>query len=170
MRILAFYTGLAISIFTSSQASPANLSGNWQIDPSLSSAIDPWRRIVLDIEVKGKEVTIEELVTTGRRYHSQTYVIDLSRKTNRVPVDWWTGNRHIGAFMGGDGKMEIRGEWIDGGKVLKLESNFVVETNQGESPIREYTDYRLSRDGQRLTRLTLRSSRPIPITHVFTRK
>ena len=144
-------------------------SGQWQIDPELSTAIDPWRRINLDISVEGDRVVIEELVSAGRRRISQTYAFDVSKTENTVPVDWWTGNRHLGAYMGGDGTMNIHAKWLDDNQTLRLESTYILQTSQGETPVRTYTEYRLSHDGKRLTRMILRSTRNRPILHVFSR-
>jgi len=145
-----------------------DLTGSWTIDRPNSTAIDPWRRIHLDITVAGDQVEISREVTTGRRNHTNTYPLVIDQ-TVAVPIDWWTGNRHIGAYMGGDGTKKVRASWIDGGDTLRVEAHFVLETSQIETPVRTYTEYRLSEDGQRLTVLELRSSRERPIVYVFTR-
>ena len=44
-----------------------------------------------------------------------------------------------------------------------------MSIQQGEQPIRIYTEYRLSPEGDRLDVLELRSTRPRPIHYVFTR-
>lgn len=144
-------------------------SGKWQVERKLSDAIDPWSRINLDISVEGDRVIIEEMVSAGRRKNSQTYVLDLTKTDNVVPVGWWTGNRHIGAYLGGDGTMKIHAKWLDDGQTLQLESTYILQTSQGETPVRTYTEYRLSHHGKRLTRMILRSTRNRPILHVFTR-
>lgn len=148
-------------------ASP-EMSGSWTIDRDASSAIDPWRRILLDINVDGKAVDISRTVTTGRRNSTQEYPIRVGKAVS-VPIDWWTGNRHIGAYIGGDGTETIRAEWLDGGRTLRTESHYVLATSQGETPVRSTTEYRLSPDGDELTVIELRSSRNLPIVHVFKR-
>jgi hypothetical protein len=148
-------------------ASP-EMSGSWTIDRDASSAIDPWRRILLDIEVDGKDVEISRTVTTGRRNSTQVYPIRIGKEVS-VPVDWWTGNRHIGAYIGGDGTETLQAEWLDDGRTLRVESHYVLATSQGETPVRSTTEYRLSRDGDELTVIELRSSRNLPIVHVFKR-
>lgn len=142
--------------------------GSWTIDREASSAIDPWRRIHLEIAVEGDAVTLERTVTTGRRNSTETYPLKVGR-TVRVPVEWWTGNRHIGAYMGGDGRKAMTAAWMDGKRTLRVTADYVLETSQGESPVRSYTEYRLSPDGQTLTVLGLRSTRNLPTVHVFKR-
>lgn len=146
----------------------ASLDGSWKIDRAASSAIDPWSRILLEIEVDGRSVNIEHTVTTGRRNHTEVYPLKIG-KTVSVPIEWWTGNRHIGAYIGGDEQKDVHAEWIDDGQTLRLESHYTLATSQGETPVRSYIEYRLSNDGEKLTVIELRSSRNLPIVHVFTR-
>ncbi len=146
----------------------ADLAGSWRVDPALSSAIDPLRRILLEIDLDGDALNIERTVTTGRRTSSQVYPLRIG-ETVDVPVEWWTGNRHIGAYIGGDGKETLKTEWIDGGDVLRVESHYTLASSQGETPVRSYYEYRLSPDGDELTVIELRSSRHLPIVHVFRR-
>ena len=61
-------------------------------------------------------------------------------------------------------------EVIDGGRTLRTESRFTVETQQAKAPMRITTEYRLHSGGDRLTLIELRSSRTKPIVHHFTRK
>lgn len=165
-RILPLIILSALFAHGALHGNPA-FSGNWKIDRELSTAIDPWRRILLNINVEGDIVKMEKTVTTGRRNHTEEYKLNLMKTKSEVPIEWWTGNRHIGAYIGGDENMEIQAEWLDQGQTLRTESEFILQTSQGETPVREYSEYRLSRDGNRLTVMTLRSSRPRPIYHVF---
>lgn len=143
------------------------LDGKWVVDAAQSSALDPWRRIVLEIDVEGPAVTIAREVSAGRRVSSATYAL-LIDETVKVPVGWWTGNRHIGAYMGGDGTESIRATWLDN-RTLGVVSHYVLATSQGETPARSTYEYRLSPDGSTLTVIELRSSRDKPIVHVFNR-
>ena len=168
-KLVIALTGMAVLFSTVAVCANPGFSGKWQIDRDLSSAIDPWSRIALDISVEGDLIIIEEMVSAGRRKNSQTYELDLTKKENVVPIRWWTGNRHIGAYMGGDGTMKIHAKWLDDGQTLQLESTYILQTSQGETSVRNYIEYRLSRDGKRLTRMILRSTRNRPILHVFSR-
>jgi hypothetical protein len=78
-------------------------------------------------------------------------------------------DRHIGAYIGGDGTETMQSEWLDGGRTLRVESRYVLATSQGETPVRSTFEYRLSPDGEELTVIELRSTRNLPIVHVFTR-
>jgi hypothetical protein len=144
------------------------LNGTWKIDRAASTAIDPWSSIQLEIEVSEREVVINRTVSTGRRKSSQFHNLIIGEIT-MTDVEWWTGNRHIGAYMGGDGKERMVARWLDEGRTLRVESDFTLRTSQGETMVRNYYEYRLSSDGNELTVIELRSSRSRPIVHVFNR-
>ena len=162
--------GLAVGSFTLAEAGTdvPDLAGSWTINRDASSPIDPWGRINLEITVEGDAVSISRTVSTGRRNHTEVYPIVVG-EVNKVPVSWWTGNRHIGAYMGGDGTETITAEWLDGGRTLRMESHYVLQTSQGETAVRSYYEYRLAPDGGELTVVELRSSRSTPVVHVFNR-
>lgn len=164
-RLLAAAFVVLFPVFL--EANPA-IAGSWRIDRDASSAIDPWRRILLDITVDGGAIEIDRTVTTGRRTSTQLYPLQVG-ETVSVPITWWTGNRHIGAYIGGDGTESIQAHWLDDGQTLCLESRYILATSQGETPVRSYFEYRLSPDGDTLTVIELRSTRNLPIVHVFTR-
>lgn len=145
-------------------------SGEWVTIRELSTALDPFRRVELTIDVDGSEIIMEELYTAGRRFNAETYKLDTRKKKTVNPITWWSANRHIGAFIGGDKTVTMMAEWVDDGSTLKVESSFILETSQSETPVRTYAEYRLSRDGERLTRLEMRSTRSLPIVHVFERR
>ncbi len=150
------------------KAGSGDLSGSWAIDREAGTAIDPWSRILLEIRVDGKNIHIGRTFSTGRRTTSQEYTLQAG-KTVEVPVQWWPGNRHIGAYIGGDRKERIHSEWADDGRTLLLDSHYILSTSQGETPVRSHFEYRLSRDGSTLTVIELRSSRNKPVVHVFRR-
>lgn len=151
------------------QANP-DFAGKWQLLTNLSTAVDPWRTIRLDIDVDGSVIDIEKTVTTGRRNTTENYRLDTASEENFVPMEVWLDNRHIGAFLPRNNGKTIRAEWLDDGRTLKMDSSYVLETHQGETPVRATTEYRISRGGDRLTMLEIRSSRNRPILHVYERQ
>lgn len=86
-----------------------------------------------------------------------------------ISVPYWSDNRHIGAYIGGDGHKRAHLRVLDGGRILRIESDLILETQQGERAVNILSDYHLSPDAQTLTLIELRSSRPQPVTYVFTR-
>lgn len=151
-------------------AANPDFSGKWVIDKERSTAFDPWSTIELEIEVKGKRVWIDELVSTGRRKNLQSYELDTKASVNEVPIALWTGNRHIGAYIGGDRVMRIVAQWVDEDRTLQLDCNYTLRTSQGETPARSHKEFRISTDGDQLIMMEMRSSRPRPILYVFNRE
>jgi hypothetical protein len=159
-----------LAVFSMGWVASANpaLAGSWAIDRAQSSAIDPWGNILLEIEVEGGAITIERTVRTGRRISTAAYPLKVG-ETVAVPVEWWTGNRHIGAYIGGDGTEKMTASWLDA-RTLGVVSHYILETSQGSTPVRSTYEYRLSGGGDVLTVIELRSSRDLPIVHVFKRR
>lgn len=113
MKLFLRYFLLLLAGLTGAAMAQGNsgFAGNWVTDPELSSALDPFSRIELEIEVEGTRILIKETYTTGRRNNTEFFPLDTAREVNVVPVTWWIDNRHIGAFIGGDcfGNFTIRG-------------------------------------------------------------
>ncbi len=103
----------------------------------------------------------------GRRKADETMVIDTSAPSQVVETEGWWDNRHIGAYLGNDNKQTVAATWLDDGQTLQLNIDLVLETSQGETPVRVYRELRLSDDGQRLTDLQIRSSRNLPVVRVY---
>ena len=84
-----------------------------------------------------------------------------------MEVEGWWDNRHIGAYLGGGKKQTVAARWLDEGQTLQLNVEMILDTSQGEAPVRVLREMRLSRDGKTLRVLQLRSSRTLPIVRVF---
>lgn len=164
---------LAVLLFASVIVSIANadksgLAGAWIIDRDASTAIDPWSRIELDFQIDGDAITLTKKVSAGRRGNTQVYPLVVN-KTAKVKVNMWTGNRHIGAYIGGDGTEKMHTTWQDKGRTLQVVARYTLRTSQGETPVRSHFEYRLSPCGNELTVIELRSSRNQPLVHLFKR-
>lgn len=149
--------------------SPTAFAGYWETDRDRSSALDPWRSIDMEISVAGDSVTIVRHYDAGRRKATETMALDTSVESQAVETEGWWDNRHIGAYLGNDNTQMVASEWLDDGRTLRLNVDLVLETSQGETPVRVYRELRLSDDGQRLTDLQLRSSRNLPVVRVYTK-
>ena len=123
---------------------------------------DNWR-------MDGDRVTIARQFASGRRQFADTQTIDLSRPDNIIPVPLWPDNRHLGAYMGGDKTRRIRAEWLDGGRLLRLNIDVSLTTQQGDRAVNILSDYKVSANGSRLTLTELRSTRNRPVVYTFTR-
>ncbi len=147
-------------------ASP--LAGTWHFDAARSTELSPWRDYVFTLTVDGDRVTIARRLAWGRREFSDRMTVSPAAATT-VPVALWPDNRHLGAYIGGDRTKRVRTEWLDAGRILRLSTDLVLSTQQGDRAVNILSDYKVSANGTRLTLTELRSTRNRPVVYSFTR-
>jgi hypothetical protein len=143
--------------------------GTWRFDAERSTNLPAWRSFELTVELTGSTVAMKRRLGWGRRVHEDSLQLPLDGRRTAVPVPYWADNRHIGAYIGGDGHKHAHLRVLDDGRILRIESDLTVETQQGDRAINVLSDYHLSPDGQTLTLIEIRSSRPRPTVTVLTR-
>lgn len=148
---------------------PAAFLGQWQFDRDQSTDLSPWSSCDLTIAQSGQQLTITRNLRGGRRTHTDVIPLDVTKTTNEVPQTWWIDNRHLGAYSPRDATKTVRAKTLDNGKLLRLETDLVLETQQGSRDVNIISQYQISPDGKVLTVTDLRSTRPRPVVHVFTR-
>ena len=166
-RLLALSI-LLVLLFPTARANPGFV-GRWEIDTSRSTALDPWRSLAIEIAIDGNHVSITRLFGGGTRVAQESMTVDTTIASQTVEVEGWWDNRHIGAYLGGGKEQTVTARWLDDGQTLQLNIEMILETSQGETPVRALREMRLSRDGRTLRALQLRSSRNLPIVRVFTK-
>ena len=124
---------------------------------------------MLVIDQAGDQLTISRTLGGGRRTHIDTIPLDITKEVNVVSQGWWIDNRHIGAYSPHDATKVVRAKTLDDGKLLRLETDLVLETQQGSRDVNIISQYQISPDGDTLIVTDLRSTRPRPVVHVFTR-
>lgn len=144
------------------------LAGSWHIDLARSTELSPWKDYDLTITVDGNRATIHRRLAWGRREFSDEMTINATAPVT-VPIDWWPDNRHLGAYIGTDHTKRVRAEWLDHGRVLRLSTDLVLSTQQGERAVNILSDYKVSANGTQLILTELRSTRNRPVVYVFTR-
>lgn len=147
----------------------SDFNGRWKIDTSRSTALDPWRSLAIEIAVEGDRVSIIRFFGGGTRVAQESMTVDTTLPSQTVTVEGWWDNRHIGAYLGGGKEQSVTATWLDEGQTLQLNIEMILETSQGEAPVRVMREMRLARDGQTLRVLQLRSSRNLPVVRVFTK-
>lgn len=167
MRRLVFLSWWFFACLGVAWANP--LAGSWRLIPDRSTNLGAWGSLALDIKVEGNVVTIARHFAAGRRTFDDVTPVDLTKPVNIVPVSWWPDNRHIGAFIGGDQTEKVRGEWLSDGRVLRLDTDLVLATQQGEHPVNILREFMVSANGKQLTVITIRSTRNRPVVYVFKR-
>jgi len=162
---------LALLVVSSTRASEAIslLAGAWKFDATRSTELSPWKNYDLVITVNGSLVTLERKLAWGRREYADRMALDLGQPETAVPIAYWPDNRHLGAYVGDHQTKRVRASWLDGGRILRLSSDLVLETQQGSRAVNILSDYKVSANGAQLTLTELRSTRNRPVVHVFTR-
>ncbi len=168
MSRFIYFIGLGLALITSGWAA-SPLAGAWKIVPERSTDFTPWKDYDLTIEVDGDAVTLRRHLAWGRRAYDDTTALDVSRDVNEVTTDFWPDNRHLGAYLGGDKTKRIHASWLDEGRLLRLSTDLVLDTQQGSRAVNILSDYRVSANGEQLTLIELRSTRNRPIVYTFTR-
>src|SRR5690606_37845069 len=95
--------------------------------------------------------------------------VDMSKPAAVIPVELWPDSRYLGANIGGDKTKTVSGQWIGDGNVLRLNTDVVLATPQGEHPVNVLGTYTVSTNGERLTLIEVRSTRTQPLVFVFKR-
>ncbi len=168
--MLRLLTSLSLLLLTAPFAAAGSpLAGTWRFDPARSTELSPWQSYELTLDVAGDVVTISRQLGSGRRGFNDTMVLNTAATDNVMAVELWPDNRHLGAYIGGDRTKHVRAEWLDGGRILRLSTNLVLSTQQGDRPINILSDYKVSANGAVLTLIELRSTRNRPVVYVFNR-
>jgi len=167
--------GLVLGAGLSLRAADAapTLAGNWALDVARSSPIRPWDSQTLNLTVTGDTVVITRGMAWGtdRPKVSDTTTVKTDGKTSTAnPVGYWLDTWYTNVYIGADHQKHVTAEWLDGGRVLKLESTFALEAQQGDHPVHLYDEYRLSADGKTLKLYELRSTRDEALVYTFTRQ
>jgi hypothetical protein len=167
---LAAFALLALLPFARA-AAPATtaLVGTWRIDLARSTELSPWKSYDLTIALAGDTVTLDRKLAWGRRDFTDRLVVDTAKPETSAPIDWWADNRHLGAYIGSDHTRRVHPQWLDAGRILRLSTDLVLDTQQGPRAVNILTDFKVSASGQELTLTELRSTRNRPVVYVFKR-
>ena len=169
MRLLSVLALLALLASTARlPAADHLLAGSWKIDLTRSTELSPWKDYDLTIAVDGPTITLQRRLAWGRREFKDAMSFRTDRP-EKVPVEMWPDNRHLGAYIGGDRTKTVHAEWLDDQKVLRVQSDLVLDTQQGPRAVNILSNYKVSASGTLLTLTELRSTRNRPIVYVFTR-
>jgi hypothetical protein len=147
----------------------SEMDGTWTIEAKRGTDLGSWRTLEIDIETNGDLVTINRRFAAGRRKDNDTMTIDLTKDKNVVPVRWWPDNRYIGAFISDAHEKIVHGKWMSNGRVLRLESDMVLTTQQGDVPVNILRNYKVSANGKQLSVITIRSTRDRPVVYFLKR-
>lgn len=142
--------------------------GRWRLDPSRSSALDGWTAWDLVIRLEGTKVHLRHDMQWRKTKRTATNTVDFT--TSSLLTDFFrVEQRHAALYPAKNGKTSVRAAWLDGNRTLRLEAETPIETSQGESTMRIYSEYRLLEGDDALLLIELHHSRPRPLVYRFTR-
>lgn len=152
--------------------SPMTLAGTWALDTARSTPIRPWDKQTITLAVRGDSVVLTRNLAWGadRKVDDTTVAVTDGKTVTANPVAYWLDTWYTNVYIGGDHVKRVTAEWLDGGRVLKLETNLQLEAQQGDIPVHIYDEYRLSADGKTLKLYELRSTRDEALVYYFTRQ
>jgi hypothetical protein len=151
---------------------PSKLAGTWSLDIARSTPIRPWDHATVTIATRGDAVSVTRKLAWGddRKVDDLTVAVTDGKTVTANPVTYWLDTWYTNVYIGGDHLKRVTGEWLDGGRVLKLETTFFLEAQQGDHAVHIYDEYRLSADGKTLKLYELRSTRDEALVYYFTRQ
>ena len=171
---LGLVLGLAIvaNLPVRAAEASAKLAGTWSLDIARSTPIRPWDKETMTIAVAGDAVNITRNLAWGadRKVNDVTTVKTDGTTVTTNPVGYWLDTWYTNVYIGGDHQKHVTAEWLDNGRVLKLETRLAIEAQQGDHPVHIYDEYRLSADGSTLKLYELRSTRDEALVYTFTRQ
>lgn len=172
-KCFSLLAGLCLVFVAVAQAAAtgAGFAGQWTIDVPNSTPIRPWDHANLTITVNGDEVVIKRDLAWGpeRRAADTTKATADGKTVTANPVDYWLDTWYTNVYIGGDHRKHVVAKWLDGGRILALETDLTLEAQQGDQPVHIHTEYRLSPDGRTLRVFELRSTRDQALVYVFNR-
>lgn len=149
-------------------AENSRLAGDWKIDLARSTELSPWKDYVLHLKVAGDAVTIDRELAWGPRVFTDGMTVRVGG-TVTVPVVMWPDNRHLGAYISDAHTKQVRAERLDDGRLLRLSTDLVLETQQGPRAVNILSDYKVSASGTQLVLTEIRSTRNRPVVYIFNR-
>ena len=171
LTYLAGAVGLLLGATVLTAADAPSLAGHWEIDVAKSTPIRPWDKEALDIKVEGDAVQITRHLNWGesRSVDDVTKVTTDGHTVTANPVGYWLDTWYTNVYIGGDHQKHVTAEWLDEGRILKLETRLALEAQQGDHPVHIYDEYRVAPDGKTMMLFELRSTRDQALVYVFNR-
>ncbi len=146
-------------------------AGTWKLIPELSTEIDLYATLTLEVSLKEEGVLLVQTWGTTRRFVDS---LDLRTdgKPTLVPVKnrVFPTNVFMGLAMPVGSERQLVARWDRDGTVLKVQETFTVRGSQGPTPVQCTHTYELREDGDILIYEIARSSRPGSPLHYVLKK
>jgi hypothetical protein len=149
-------------------AGDPGFAGRWRLDPKASTALDGWSTADLIIGVEGSKVVLQHDMTWHATKVTATNILDTAAPAD-VANFFRIDQRHLAVYARPTEAAHVTAAWIDAGRTLRVEAQVPLETSQGDTTERHYSEYRLLEGGQTLLLIELRSARSRPLVYQFTK-
>jgi hypothetical protein len=153
------------------QSQPTML-GRWELLPALSSDIDHFRGLTLELREEGKALILLQTWRSRVNIRDSLALIP-GGEASEIRVTNWVvpGNVFMGLRMVEGSTRRISGAWEEGGRILRLEDRFLLRGSQGEVPVTVLHRFELSQGEEILTYRVERSTRKVsgPVTYYLKR-
>jgi len=161
---------VSLAILMMGAHQPDHLAGEWELVADASTPVDPFRNLALEVRLESASVVIVRtwMGSDNIRGVDSLRVVP-GDVAQAVPMLSWLDNRHLGVRVGTDSTRQVSAHWKDDNRTLAVEQQMMVASSQGATPLRIYSEYRSTPDGNTLEVIELRSTRPRPMSYVFRR-
>ncbi len=151
-----------------------NIEGKWTFQKEKSTDIATWRSWTprVEISTSGGRVTItHQWLERNQVAYTDSFAFLPGGAATAFPVrsEIWTDNWFLGVLAKPGSLLSVTGSWLEPQKALKMTTDQVVRTSQGEATLTTTREYRVDAAGTTLTLTEQRSSRPSPVVLVFQR-
>jgi hypothetical protein len=164
---------LTLLMIMGCQTAPT-MTGVWEVDKERSTHLGPWRNIELRITASDSQFALGRLLNPRHRdQRHDSVTVPVNGTPIELPVTpsaKWLEQPHLGVFLDGTAPQQLKAVWESPGRVLNLQHMMTLQTSQSETTVEILRTFSLSDDGQELTVVESRSSRPGELTYVYTRK
>jgi hypothetical protein len=149
-------------------AGDSGFGGRWRLDTEHSSALDGWSAMDLVVREDGTRVSLRHDMAWRKTRVSATDTVDTARQV-AIPGFFRIDQRHMAVYGLPKAAAQVRAEWLDDGRTLRVEALVPLEVSQGMRTMRIYDEYRLIEGDRELILIELHGTRPRPLGYRFTR-
>ena len=157
--VLSLFLIIVAAIPLRAQGDPS-LYGKWELLPEKSTDIDLYGALSVEVRHSGSDVTLIQTWGSGRTFcDSLALRIGAPAVRRSITNRVFPSNVFMGLSMPEGGTREIKAEWEEEGKILKIVEHFPLRGSQGKTPVTTVHRYELSQEKDLLIYTVDRSTR-----------
>jgi len=172
--IVLLFIGVIGLLFGSCSKNSETIFGRWAYVPEKSTDLVTWRYRTPEVVIqkdKNRMIILWKWMRRGKVAFKDSLAFCPGNAPSKIPVTSaiWPENWYMGVLAKKNSRKVISGKWKQPEQELFVRKKQVVEISQGEAHITTDYTFSLGAEGQTLTVVEKRSSRPTPVTYVFKR-